>query len=71
MLAIDPAWTPPAIERRQLFGLTFEQPRNDATVTLGEIVTQRRDLPEAAQRDLLLAAITLKYTPSNSIVAGL
>jgi phosphoribosylaminoimidazolecarboxamide formyltransferase/IMP cyclohydrolase len=68
VLAIDPAWTPPAIERRQLFGLTFEQPRNDATVTLGEIVTQRRDLPEAALRDLLLAAITLKYTPSNSIV---
>ena len=67
VLGIDPAWTPPTVERRQVFGITFEQPRNDATVTLGETVTSRTELPDAARRDLLLAAITLKYTPSNSI----
>jgi phosphoribosylaminoimidazolecarboxamide formyltransferase/IMP cyclohydrolase len=67
VLQIDAAWSPPAVERRQVFGITFEQPRNDATVTLGDIVTARTDLPETARRDLLLAAITLKYTPSNSI----
>ena len=67
VLGIDPAWTPPALERRQVFGITFEQPRNDATVTLGEVVTSRTELPDGARRDLLLAAITLKYTPSNSI----
>ena len=68
VLGIDPAWTPPVLERRQVFGITFEQPRNDAPVTLGETVTARTELPESARRDLLLAAITLKYTPSNSIV---
>lgn len=67
VLQIDPAWSPPAVERRQVFGITFEQPRNDATVTLGDVVTARTDLSETARRDLLLAAITLKYTPSNSI----
>jgi len=67
VLAIDPAWTPPAAERREVFGITFEQARNDATVTVGEVVTSRTALPERARRDLLLAAITLKYTPSNSI----
>ena len=67
VLEIDPAWTPPAVEHREVFGITFEQPCNDATVTLGETVTARKDIPESARRDLLLAAVTLKYTPSNSI----
>ena len=67
VLGIDPAWTPAPLERRQVFGITFEQPRNDATVTLGETVTGRTALPASARRDMLLAAITLKYTPSNSI----
>jgi phosphoribosylaminoimidazolecarboxamide formyltransferase / IMP cyclohydrolase len=67
VLGIDPAWTPAPVEQRQVFGITFEQPRNDAAVSLGETVTSRTDLSEAARRDLLLAAITLKYTPSNSI----
>jgi AICAR transformylase/IMP cyclohydrolase PurH len=67
VLGIDPAWTPAPVERRQVFGITFEQPRNDAVVTLGETVTSRTDLTETARRDLILAAITLKYTPSNSI----
>jgi phosphoribosylaminoimidazolecarboxamide formyltransferase/IMP cyclohydrolase len=67
VLAIDPTWTPPATERREVFGITFEQARNDAVVSLGEVVSSRKELPDSAQRDLLLAAITLKYTPSNSI----
>jgi phosphoribosylaminoimidazolecarboxamide formyltransferase / IMP cyclohydrolase len=67
VLGIDPAWTPAPVEQRQVFGITFEQPRNDTPVTLGETVTSRTDLSEAARRDLILAAITLKYTPSNSI----
>lgn len=67
VLQIDPDWRPPAVERRQVFGITFEQPRNDAEVTLGEIVTSRKEIPAEARRDLLLAAIVLKYTPSNSI----
>src|SRR3954454_11405482 len=45
VLQIDPTWSPPALERRQVFGITFEQPRNEAAVTLGEIVTSRKDLP--------------------------
>jgi phosphoribosylaminoimidazolecarboxamide formyltransferase / IMP cyclohydrolase len=71
VLEIDPAWTPPALEHREVFGITFEQPRNDAPVTLGETVTAKTELPASAQRDLLLAAVTLKYTPSNSIVLAL
>lgn len=68
VLQIDPTWTPPATERREVFGITFEQPRNTATVTLGETVTRKTEIPEGARLDLLLAAVTLKYTPSNSIV---
>ncbi|MCC7370931.1 MAG: phosphoribosylaminoimidazolecarboxamide formyltransferase [Chloroflexi bacterium] len=68
VLQIDPDWTPPATERREVFGITFEQPRNTATVTLGETVTRKTEISEAARLDLLLAAVTLKYTPSNSIV---
>lgn len=71
VMAIDPLWQPTPLERRDLFGITLEQPRNDAPVTLGQIVTQRQDLSTDARRDLLLAAITLKYTPSNSICLAL
>ncbi len=67
VLEIDPAWVPPALERREVFGVTLEQPRNDAVLTLGEVVTRRKDLTAEARRDLLVAAITLKYTPSNSV----
>ncbi len=71
VLAIDPAWQPPPVERRDVFGITLEQRRNDAPIALGRVVTRRRDLPVDARRDLLLAAITLKYTPSNSICLAL
>ena len=67
VLSIDEAWEPAPLERRHVFGITLEQPRNDVEVTVGEIVTRNTDLSAEARRDLLIAAITLKYTPSNSI----
>ncbi len=74
VLEIDPAYTPPEIETRDVFGITFEQRRNDACINgdlLKNIVTQNRDLPLAAQRDLLISLVTLKYTQSNSVCFAL
>ncbi len=70
ILQIDPAYTPPEMENREVFGITFEQRRHDRTVTrqdLTNIVTANKDLPEAALRDMMLAWIVLKYTQSNSV----
>ncbi|MBQ6173149.1 MAG: phosphoribosylaminoimidazolecarboxamide formyltransferase [Clostridia bacterium] len=70
IVRIDPDYVPAALERKQVFGVTFEQGRNDSPIDAGclqEIVTKNRDLPEAAKRDLLIALITLKYTQSNSV----
>ncbi len=70
ILQIDPAYTPPEMESREVFGITFEQRRHDRTVTrqdLTNIVTANKDLPEAALRDMMLAWIVLKYTQSNSV----
>ena len=70
VLRIDPDYTPPAIERRQVFGVTFEQPRNDLMLgdeLFGNIVTARKELTVSARRDLLVATIALKYTQSNSV----
>lgn len=70
IVEIDPQYNPPAIERKQVFGVTFEQGRNDCKIDyslLANIVTQNKTLPEAAKRDLLVALITLKYTQSNSV----
>ncbi len=67
ILEIDPDWRPPALERREVFGITLEQPRADGPIPLGEAVTHRGEIPAAAQRDLRIAAITLRYTPSNSV----
>ena len=71
IVKIDPDYEPPIIERRDVFGVTFEQGRNDAPVItpqrFDEPVTKARDIPEAARRDLTLALITLKYTQSNSV----
>ncbi len=65
----------PETERRDLFGATLVQPRNDARLTVEDlragIVTENRDLPEEVARDLLLANIALKYTQSNSITIAL
>ncbi|MFQ5614663.1 MAG: phosphoribosylaminoimidazolecarboxamide formyltransferase [Anaerolineae bacterium] len=70
IIRIDPDYEPAAIERRDVFGITFEQPRNAQTLDqnlLENIVTARRDLPAGAVRDLLVATIAVKYTQSNSV----
>jgi phosphoribosylaminoimidazolecarboxamide formyltransferase/IMP cyclohydrolase len=70
VLEIDPNWEAPESESREVFGITFEQRRNlviPGAEHLANIVTNNRDLPEAAVRDLILALITLKYTQSNSV----
>ena len=70
IVRIDPAYKPPAIERKQVFGITFEQGRNEVSIDeslLQTVVTKNRELPESARRDLLISLIALKYTQSNSI----
>jgi phosphoribosylaminoimidazolecarboxamide formyltransferase / IMP cyclohydrolase len=70
VLEIDPTWEAPETETREVFGISFEQRRNQVVPGpehLATIVTKNQDLPEAAVRDLLLALITLKYTQSNSV----
>ena len=70
VVAVDPAYRPAPIERKQVFGVTFEQGHNDVVIDdalLQNIVTAKKDLPEAARRDLLVSLITLKYTQSNSV----
>ena len=70
IVKIDPAYRPAPIERKQVFGVTFEQGRNEFVIDdalLGDIVTQNHDLPQSARRDLLIALITLKCTQSNSV----
>ena len=68
---IDPAYRPEAIERKQVFGITFEQGRNEleinAETMLSNIVTENKALTEAQKRDLIISLITLKYTQSNSV----
>ena len=70
VLKIDENYRPNPIERKQVFGITFEQGRNELVIddnAVANIVTENRNLPEAAKRDLLIALITLKYTQSNSV----
>ena len=70
IVAIDPAYQPPELDQKQVYGVTFRQKRNDflpGLADLQNIVTVNRELPEAAQRDLILAMLTLKYTQSNSV----
>lgn len=70
ILQIDPAYEPPALETRDVFGITFEQRHHDRMVTPADftnIMTERRDLPPDAIRDMTIAWITLKYTQSNSV----
>jgi AICAR transformylase/IMP cyclohydrolase PurH len=73
ILEMDTAWAPAAVERKDLFGVTLEQPQHDwvpGDEFPGEMVTKNRDLPEAARRDMVLAALTVKYVQSNSIVVA-
>jgi AICAR transformylase/IMP cyclohydrolase PurH len=70
VLQIDPDYRPEPIERKDVFGVTFEQGRNDAKIDASlftNIVTKNKDLPAGARRDLITALITLKYTQSNSV----
>ncbi len=70
VLQMNPSYQPEKLERKQVFGITFEQQRNDIEITeecLKDIPTKNKELPEGAKRDLLIALITLKYTQSNSV----
>lgn len=70
IIQIDPSYRPKQIEHREVFGITFEQGRNELEIDenfLNHIVTESKELPESAKRDLMLALITLKYTQSNSV----
>ena len=70
VVQIDPDYVPREVEHKDVFGVTFEQGRNNFAINeslLGNIVTDSRDLPDSAKRDMLVALITLKYTQSNSV----
>ncbi|MDE5550531.1 MAG: phosphoribosylaminoimidazolecarboxamide formyltransferase [Bacteroidaceae bacterium] len=71
VIKMDPNYTPAPIERKQVFGITFEQGRNEIDLTgdnlFENIPTDNKDIPADAKRDLKIALITLKYTQSNSV----
>ncbi|MBR1523480.1 MAG: phosphoribosylaminoimidazolecarboxamide formyltransferase, partial [Lachnospiraceae bacterium] len=70
ILKIDPDYRPAPVERKQVYGIIFEQGRNEFEINkklLENIVTENKDLPEKAANDLLISLITLKYTQSNSV----
>ena len=69
-MQIDPLYTPQVIEQKDVFGITFEQERNQVKLTASVLQnrpTQNKEIPLTAQQDLLIALITLKYTQSNSV----
>ena len=70
IIKIDPSYVPAEIEHKQVYGITFEQGRNNLKIDeelLRNIVTENTELPEDAKRDLIISLITLKYTQSNSV----
>lgn len=70
VIQIDPSYEPAPLERKQVFGITFEQGHNNLKIDrslLKNIVTENKELPDPAAEDLLIALITLKYTQSNSV----
>ncbi|MBA7536896.1 Bifunctional purine biosynthesis protein PurH [subsurface metagenome] len=70
IIEIDPNYIPPEFETREVYGITFEQNRNNYQITseiLKNVITVNRDIPSSAVRDLLVATIALKYTQSNSV----
>ena len=70
VVQIDPDYLPAATEHKDVFGITFEQGRNDLVIDkdmLTNIVSENKDLPENAKIDMIVALITLKYTQSNSV----
>lgn len=74
IIEIDGNYEPEAVEKREIYGITFEQKRNDLIIKdemLANIITSNKELPDHAKRDLLIAMITLKYTQSNSVCFAL
>ena len=74
IVRIDPDYVPAPVERRDIFGVTFEQGRNSLKIDaslLSNIVTRNKALPDTAKRDLLVALLALKYTQSNSVCFAL
>ena len=70
VIEIDPSYVPAPIEHKQVYGITFEQGRNELKIdrdSLGNIVTENKEIPDSAKIDLIIALITLKYTQSNSV----
>ena len=70
VIRIDPDYRPQPVERKDVFGITFEQGRNEVVIDeklLSNLVTENKTLPGEAKRDLLISLITLKYTQSNSV----
>ena len=70
IVKIDPNYVPAVQEHKDVFGITFEQGRNNFKIDeslLANLVTENKDLPDAAKRDMIVALITLKYTQSNSV----
>ena len=70
VVQIDPDYVPREVEHKDVFGVTFEQGRNNFAINeslLDNIVTDNKELPDNAKRDMLVALITLKYTQSNSV----
>ena len=70
VIQIDPSYRPDPIEHKEVFGITFEQGRNELNIDrdfLSNIVTESKDLPDSAKIDLIISLITLKYTQSNSV----
>ena len=70
IVKINPNYIPEEAEKKQVYGITFEQGRNNFKIDkdlLNEVVTAKKDIPESAKRDLIIALITLKYTQSNSV----
>ncbi len=70
VLQIDPEYRPDPIEHKQVFGITFEQGRNELAINrelLANVVTENKEIPDEAKIDLIISLITLKYTQSNSV----
>lgn len=70
IVEIDPNYVPEEIEHKQVYGITFEQGRNNFKIDnslLENIVTENKEIPDSAKRDLIISLITLKYTQSNSV----
>ena len=70
VIEIDPSYVPAPVEHKEVFGVTFEQGRNELKIDrdfLSNVVTENKEIPDSAKIDLIISLITLKYTQSNSV----